>query len=357
MITSNYRLFSATMKFERVDSIPVGLAILIQMGIQAIIDTHYIPHGNHQGLSVGWLAVIFLVYILTEANHKMCPVQEWVDKHRYTLEKLTGQTIAPTDFTDDHLADVLRYLSDEAFWWWVEQDVSQHTIRVYRLETSGPVRLDATTGGVNHDEKKHTLFKTGRSKAGGFEVQFKLMLGVLDPLGMPLAADVVAGSEADDPLYVPIYRRIRETVGQTGLLYIGDCKMGALETRAVIANGGDYYLMPLALVGDIPALLDEQLDKLAGGEVELTPVYLPDDLPTDPDGELDPTLVIAEGFEITRQQEATLKDGTVVTWPERLLIVRSNALAEVRRKALEQRLDRAEAELLALWNSIPRGWP
>lgn len=343
------------MEPERVDSIPVVLTILMQMGVQVIMDALYTPHGNHQGLSVGWLAVIFLAYILTEANHKMCPVQEWVDKHRHTLEQLTGQTIRRTDFTDDRLADVLRYLSNDELWWWIEQDISQRTIRVYHLETTGPVRLDATTGGVNHDEKKHTLFKTGRNKAGGFEVQFKIMLGVLDPLGLPLAADVVAGNAADDPLYVPIYQRIRETLGQVGLLYIGDCKMGALEIRAIIVDGGDLYLMPLAMVGDIPALLDEQLDKVLAGEIELTPIYLPEDLPTDPDEEPDPALAIAEGFEIVRLQEATLEDGTVVTWQERLLIVRSHALAKTKKKVLERRLDQAQAEILALTPPPGRG--
>ena len=151
------------MKCERVDSIALLLTILMQMGVQAIVDVHYTPHGNHQGLSVGWLATIFLVYILTKASHKMCPVQAWVDRHRHTLERLTGQTISPTDFTDDRLADLLRYLSDDQLWWRIERDLNRHTIRVYHLETTGPVRLDATTGGVNHNEKQYTLFKTGRN--------------------------------------------------------------------------------------------------------------------------------------------------------------------------------------------------
>jgi len=192
-------------------------------------------------------------------------------------------------------------------------------------------------------------------------VQFKLMLGTLDPLGMPLASDIVAGSAADDPLYVPIYRRIRETLGKRGLLYIGDCKMGALEARAAFVDGDDFYLLPLAMTGDVPALLDEQLDKVLAGDVELTPIYLPElgsehgDLPTDPDEEPDPELAIAEGFEITRQREATLEDGTVVTWQERLLIIRSKALAEAKTQALDKRLDKAEAEILTLTPSPGRG--
>ena len=31
--------------------------------IEEIIDNHYTPHGNHQGLSVGWLVTLFLVYV------------------------------------------------------------------------------------------------------------------------------------------------------------------------------------------------------------------------------------------------------------------------------------------------------
>lgn len=342
-------------KFERVDSLPVVLSILMKMGIQAIVDKHHTPHGNHEGLSVGWLCVIFLSYILTRATHKMAPVQAWVSTHLQTLERLTRQTIRPTDFTDDRLADVLRYLSEDELWWQIDQDLSQRVIRVYDIEVNGPVRLDATTGGVTHDEKKHPLFQRGRNKAGGFEVQFKVMLGALDPMGMPLASDVVAGNTADDPLYAPIYRRIRQTLGQVGLLYIGDCKMGALETRAVISDGGDFYLAPLAMVGDVPALLDAQLDRFLAGQVELTPVYLPEDLSVDPDEVPDPELAIAEGFEMERQEQATLEDGTRITWSERLLIVRSVAFSQAQQQAFAARLANAQAELEALTPPPGRG--
>ena len=338
----------ATKETERVDRLPLVLTILMQMGLQGIIDAYYTAHGNHQGLSVGWLAVIFVAYILSEVNHKMCPVQKWVVKHRYTLERLTGQSIRPTDFTDDRLGDVLRYISEDELWWQIERDLSRRIIRVYRLETKGPVRLDATTGGVNHNKEKHTIFKKGRNKQGQFEVQFKLMLGTLDPMGLPLASDVVAGNAADDPLYVPCYLRIRNTLGQEGLLYVGDCKMGAIETRATIVDGNDFYLMPLAMVGGVPALLDAQLDEVLAGEVELADIYLPQDLPTDPNQAPDPELAIAEGFEIVRQQTCTLEDGHVVKWNERLLIIHSKALAQVKQQALERRLDKAEAAILAL---------
>ena len=329
---------------ERVDSIPVVFAILVQMDVQRIIDEYYVPHGNHQGLSVGWLALIFLVYILSEAKHKLVSVQQWVADHQHTLERLIGQTIKPTDCTDDRLADVLRYLSQDQLWWQVEQRLSQRLIRVYDLETKGPVRLDATVGGVNHQPEQHPLFKLGRNKAGGFEVQFKVMLGVLDPLGLAVAADVVSGEMADDPLDVPIYRRIRQTLGHMGRLYVGDSKMAALDNRAVFVAGGDYYLTPLPLTGQTPMLLAELLLLAETGQVKLTPLYHPELLTAAPD----PAEAIAEGFEVVWEQSASLEDGARITWLERLLVIRSHAFAEAQSKAFEHRLAQAQADILAL---------
>jgi transposase len=70
------------------------------------------------------------------------------------------------------------------------------------------------------------------------------MLGVLDPLGLPLATEVVSGEQADDTLYGPTIQRIHDSFTALGLLYVGDCKMSALGTRAHIAAAEDYYLCP-----------------------------------------------------------------------------------------------------------------
>ena len=354
-MTPRYEPPAYGMKFERVDRIPLVLGILQQMGVQLIIDANYKPHGNHQGLSVGWLVELFLVYVLAETDHKMVPVQAWVAKHHNTLERLTGQRIRANDFTDDRLGDVLRYLSQDELWWRIDQALSQRSIRVYQLAKTGPVRLDATVGGVQHNEQKHSLFKSGRNKQGLVEVQFKLMLGVLDPLGMPLAADVVPGDVSDDPLYVPIYQRTRQTLATAGLLYIGDSKMSVLESRAVMAMGGDYYLTPLAMVGHMPLLRDELLSLVEAEQLALTEIYLPQELSPDLTIAPDPALAIAQGVEVLREQQFIREDEQVVTWSERLLLIRSYAFAQAQRIALEHRLDKAEAALVALTPPPGRG--
>src|SRR2546426_7877482 len=82
------------------------------------------------------------------------------------------------------------------------------------------------------------------------------MLGSLDPLGMPLSPDVLSGERADDGLYIPIIDRIRAGLSKSGLLFVGDCKMSALETRAYLARHQDWYLSPLPLTGATAAAMD-----------------------------------------------------------------------------------------------------
>jgi hypothetical protein len=43
---------------------------------------------------------------------------------------------------------------------------------------------------------------------------------------------------------------VRTLVGQAGLLYVGDCKMAALETRAAIAFHRNFSLSQLPLTGE-----------------------------------------------------------------------------------------------------------
>ena len=353
MIVSFPKDVGERVQSEPIDDIPILLGLLIRLGIPQYIDGVHTPHGNRQGLSVGWLTTLWLVYILTESDHRMNRVQDWVGSRIATLSELIGQDISETDFTDDRLADVLEVFSEDAFWQPVEAALTRHSIRVYNLPVD-TVRLDATVGQVNHDPSKHPLFQVGRTKQDTFDVQFKMMLGALDPMGLPAAVDVVPGDRADDPLYVPIYRRIRHSLGKSGLLYVGDAKMSAMETRASIHSGNDFYLAPLSMVGQTPEVLSTLLDRLEAGEVFLTDVYLPEDLPDDPMEAPNPDLALAKGFETTLDREALI-EGEYVKWTERVLCVLSFRYARAQQETLEHRLGQAEAELLSLTPPPGRG--
>ena len=56
---------------ERVDDIPLLLAHLERMGVQRLLDEHFLTHGNWAGLSLGWIAVVWLTHILSEADHRL----------------------------------------------------------------------------------------------------------------------------------------------------------------------------------------------------------------------------------------------------------------------------------------------
>jgi len=55
---------------ERVDDIPLLIGLMQKLHLPEILDRHLGNHGNHQGLSNGWLATIWLAYILLEADHR-----------------------------------------------------------------------------------------------------------------------------------------------------------------------------------------------------------------------------------------------------------------------------------------------
>jgi transposase len=132
------------------------------------------------------------------------------------------------------------------------------------------------------------------------------------------------------------YRRVRELLGQTGLLYTGDCKMAALETRAEIAADGDFYLTRLPLTGEVAAQFTTWVEAALSGAVaaQLAEIRGGDEL-------------IGVGYEFARSQSALVNEA-VSTWTERVQIIRSETLAASQAAALERRLEKAEAALLGL---------
>ena len=337
---------------ERVDDLPVIFGLLQQMHIQAILDAVIVPHGNWQGLSHGWVITIWLMHILSEQNHCMEPVQEWVTKHEVTVGRLSGQEVRGLDFSDDRLALCLKELSKPAVWQAVEEQLGATLIRVYCLQPE-VVRLDATVGTVGHPPAEHSLFKVGKAKNGLYETQFKLMLASLDPLGLAIAVDIEPGDVADDPLYVPSYRRVKQIIKVKGVLVVGDSKMSAVGTRGEIVGGNDYYLTPLAWLKDEPALLDELLSAWQQKGEDATKIFLPQDIPED-GGEPDPKLAIAYGFEVSRARQAGVQDQTLV-WEERLLLIRSHSYTKTMQEGLHRRLDKAEAALKKLTPARSQG--
>lgn len=325
-----------TITSERIDDVPLLMYWLREMHIDKIIDTVLAPpHGNHQGLSYGQLTVGFIAYILSECNHFLSPVCDWVLEHRECLSQALGQPIRDTDFTDDRLEDLLDALGPAAVGEQVETQLGQHLIRAYELPTDTG-RIDTMTVSVYHQPQGESLLAFGQSKEQrpGLR-QFKELLGTLDPAGLPLCSATVGGQCADDPLYLPAWRQMVRLLGRSDFLVVGDCKMASLETRAQIQAGGGYYLAPLPLTGNTPTELCRWVLNPPVAPVSLRlPKAAADDPP------------VGQGFEVTVLRTwPDPQTGASVTWNERVLVLQSEKLARRQQRGLAERLVRAERAL------------
>lgn len=326
---------------ERVDDIPLILTVAKRMGLPAVLDEHLGRHGNHQGLSSGWLATVWMAYILSEGDHRKSAVEEWARRRAVTLQRLLGHQLRDSEFTDDRLGNLLRRMSDGETWQAIEQALWRQTAFVYDLDVTG-VRLDSTTSYGYHTVSDGGLMQWGHSKDHRPDLpQLKLMSAVAEPTEQMLAADVVPGHRADDELYVPLIERVREMLDRRGMLYIGDAKMSARKTRGAIVAGQDYYLTPLIGHRHEQAQREAWLAPVLDGSEPARLVWRDDQLQ-------------GAGYEIEREQSAKV-DGRTVRWTERVLLFRSAPLAKRQSRDLDQRLAKAREALLALSPPPSRG--
>lgn len=332
---------------ERVDDIPLLLAQQGEMDIAKLIDEHFVPHGNWQGASAGEIVMVWLTFILSEGDHRLNQVEEWFGKRCETIRHYVGADLMARDFSDDRLALLLRDLSDDTNWSAFESALNRHTIRVYDLSTDR-VRLDATTVSGHWQVSEDGLFQYGHSKDHRPDLpQLKVMLSTLDPVGMPLVTSVVSGNRADDPLYLPAIAAVRQSLQRSGLLYIGDVKMAAIDTRTTIAAQDDYYLCPLSEV-QVPR--DQLLEWVTPALQD--PSLLRQVERTQADGQ---SIHIADAFERQVEQASTI-DGEDVTWQERHILTRSTKYAMSQTQSLYRRLSCAQ-EQIALLSERKQGKP
>ena len=167
---------------ERIDDIVLLLHVMIRMGLPDLLNRHLPRHWKQEGLDWGWVAVIWLSYIISQGDHRKVRLREWVEQRRYTLEQVCKLELRETDFTDDRLGILLKRLSKAETWEAIERELSQNTIEVYELSTE-QVRLDATTISGHHLVSESGLFQFGHSKDDPNLPQVKVMMGVLDPKG------------------------------------------------------------------------------------------------------------------------------------------------------------------------------
>jgi transposase len=235
-------------KQERIDDIPLLLGMMGRMKIAEIVDRHLGEHHLHQGLSNGNLLVGWIGYILSQSDHRKSAVQDWANKHQQTLESFFAVPLRPHEFSDDRLGILAKNLAC-ADWDAIETDLFHSCFEVYELPKK-VIRVDTSTSCGYHSIEPDGLMQLGHSKDHRPDLpQLKIMAAVTQPLAFAISTDVVPGNVPDDGLYWPTIVKVKEKLGGSGLLYVGDCKMAAEDTRGRIAHADDFYLTPLPNTG------------------------------------------------------------------------------------------------------------
>src|SRR5947199_1075945 len=298
---------------ERVDDVALLIGQMVTMGFPEVLDRHIPRHWTQRGISWGWTAVIWLAYILTEGDHRKVSVEAYLKGMHHTLSQLTAQVIESLDFSDDRLSHLLAHLSKPTYWHQIERDLNARSIEVYAW-SQDVIRCDATTVSGDHEVTAGGLVQFGQSKEEPTRPQITGMMGSLEPLGMPLSTDVLSGERADEGFYIPMMERIRRGLNKTGLLFVGDCKMSALETRTHVVGHHDFYLSPLPFIGATAEAMDawiaEGVTKAKAGELER--IFRINDRGQEG--------LVAEGYEFERTCCAQVG---AEAWCERVLVVRS----------------------------------
>ena len=185
------------MKISYLDDLPL---IGFQLGIldlSSLLDKHFPDHGLWKGISGGKLAEGWLLYMLSEADHRLSHVQDWAEQRLDILGAILEESnLRGLDFSDDRLGRLLDRYSDDDNWHRFEQSLGKGLFRFYQLDNSPSV-----TGNLMHVFRTDSfnvpqfrtvdsLFTYGYSKHRRSDQPFcKVMLSAMDPMAMPLAVD------------------------------------------------------------------------------------------------------------------------------------------------------------------------
>jgi transposase len=330
MTTTEPRL----LRVEAVADLPVLWATLLRLDLPDTLGRHFPAPAHWKGsLTPGEVLAVWLLFVLSQRDHRLNHVEPWIAAHQGVLSALLGKTVQPVHGHDDRLADWLSRLGQADAFAALERGLNQQTIRVYQLPTD-LVRLDTTANSYAAALSEQGLLQFGHSKDDPDRPQIKIAAAVLDPLGLPLATAVVPGNTADDPLHIPAIQEVQQAFGTGGRTYVGGCKMAALTTRAFVAAGKDFYLCPLPESQISRPERRALLQPVFDGSQALQPVCRPG-VKGQPDE------LVAQGFSIDVELTAEV-DGRPVRWTERRFLVRSLAYAQAQEAALERRLAAAK---------------
>lgn len=327
---------------ERIDDVPLIIQVCKQLGLDELVEKHMKTHGLQQGLNNGKLTIGWLSYIISQSDHRLNSVRDWANKIPLTLSTLLDSSIRDVEFSDDRLCNLLDKFADTTAWESFEANLWKNTVEIYEVPKN-VIRFDGTSVCGYHDITEEGLMQFGKSKDHRPDLpQLKIMAASIDP-GILIGMDIASGEKNDDSMYLPLIERVHSMMDSPGQLYVGDCKMGAINTRATIQSKNSYYLMPLAMGTEkIRKYFDGLIEDVVNGLQSAEIIY-------NTSGEY-----IVAGYEVCRKQKHFLKDKEV-TWNERLFVYRSKAFADNEIRIFEKKMQTVKEALYKLTPPLKQG--
>ena len=332
------------MSIEYLDDLPLLGKLLLDSDVANLLDKHFPDHGSWQGISGGKLAVGWLMYILSEGDHRLSHVETWAAKRLHVLRAILGEEgLREVDFCDDRLARLLSRYSDDTSWEAFEVSLGRHLLQVYSLVDTDECKADmpavirADSFNVPQYRTADGLFGFGHHKQRRPDQPFcKAMVATLDPFAMPLAVDIAKGSGPDTAHYLPVIMRVRRMIPHSGNLYVGDSNLGSHDNRLQIARNGDYYLCPLSRKQCSVECLNAYLTQLPSSLRDMDNIFTEQ-------GSKRKAAYFQELTETVSEQDES--------WLERRILVYSPDYASGLVKSFDNRLDEAQAVLKTLVES------
>jgi len=325
------------MQVEHLDDLILLGTQIIRCDISTHLEEHFPDHGHWGGISGGKLAIGWLLYILSESDHRLSHVEDWANGRLESLKLILGEPdLRGLDFCDDRLGRLLdRYSSDHA-WTKFEQSLGRSLLEVYELSSDSRaanlkvVRNDSFNAPQYRESSG--LFGYGYSKQRRADLPFcKVMVAALDPFSLPMAVEIVKGSGPDSNHYLSVINRAQSIFEDSGNLYVGDSQLGSLPNRLAIHTCGDYYLSPLNRKQCSEEELYSYLAQIDKPIAELSSIFTEPDSQRKPAYYYETSKVIKVAGEVEDCQ-----------WKERRILVYSPEYAKGLVSSFENRLGEAE---------------
>jgi len=328
------------MKLELIDDLPILRSQLEEMDLVRLLDEYFPDHGHWSGISGGKMALGWLLYILSEGDHRLSHVEQWAEHRLNVLSVLLDESnLRSLDFSDDRLGRYLDRLSEDIPWQNFERGLGQRMIEVYKLSCNGvltTIHTDSFNAPQYREEGQY--IRHGYSKQRRSDIPFyKVMASVCGDGAIPLGVDIVRGSGTDANHYLPLINRLQEMFDQSGQLYVGDSQLGSMANRALIHQSGDYYLCPLNRKQVLESELSHYLDGISGNYRALPNLF------TGADEHRSPVYF----YELNKELVYDFKDDQKanVNWKERRILVYAPEYAKGLCQSFSNRLDEAEEKI------------